>query len=323
MARARGTRLSSRPRVRNQHHISLGEGSNAKATHARVRTCRDARHFGGTGKRRHGQLRAGLRAPVRRTGRVLRRGGELPVSMLGLSLDTDSPAHRGALHRPGCRGVAGLRACVLPAGRRSELRPDDSGRPRNWTPKQTDALQLVHLYAERGSPKYERAALRWLHTISVRAESSGRSCATSSVVRASGARERFGASSTAASSCDASVSSADSVSSSVQLSSPTRSRGGSTPYLTYLKKRAPTWRRASPKSSGEETFSGAEPWVFGICPTFAQGRRRISVVVSSKASSHISKRAFPYRSLCVVPDADFAIRIAQKYMTGPSAHNRS
>jgi hypothetical protein len=23
-------------------------------------------------------------------------------------------------------------------------------------------LQLVHLYAERGSPKYERAALRWL-----------------------------------------------------------------------------------------------------------------------------------------------------------------
>ena len=25
-----------------------------------------------------------------------------------------------------------------------------------------DALQLVHLYAERGSPKAERAALRWL-----------------------------------------------------------------------------------------------------------------------------------------------------------------
>ena len=25
-----------------------------------------------------------------------------------------------------------------------------------------DALQLVRLYAERGSPKYERAALRWL-----------------------------------------------------------------------------------------------------------------------------------------------------------------
>lgn len=25
-----------------------------------------------------------------------------------------------------------------------------------------DALQLVHLYAERGSPKYETAAMRWL-----------------------------------------------------------------------------------------------------------------------------------------------------------------
>ena len=25
-----------------------------------------------------------------------------------------------------------------------------------------DALQLVHLYAEQESPKYERAALRWL-----------------------------------------------------------------------------------------------------------------------------------------------------------------
>lgn len=25
-----------------------------------------------------------------------------------------------------------------------------------------DALQLVHLYADRGSPKFERAAIRWL-----------------------------------------------------------------------------------------------------------------------------------------------------------------
>jgi hypothetical protein len=25
-----------------------------------------------------------------------------------------------------------------------------------------DALQLVHLYAERGSPRYEKAAMRWL-----------------------------------------------------------------------------------------------------------------------------------------------------------------
>jgi len=30
-----------------------------------------------------------------------------------------------------------------------------------------DALQLVHLYAERGSPKYERAAMRWLERIGV------------------------------------------------------------------------------------------------------------------------------------------------------------
>jgi hypothetical protein len=25
-----------------------------------------------------------------------------------------------------------------------------------------DALQLVHLYAERGSPKYEKTSLRWI-----------------------------------------------------------------------------------------------------------------------------------------------------------------
>ena len=25
-----------------------------------------------------------------------------------------------------------------------------------------EALELVHLYAERGSPKYEKAAMRWL-----------------------------------------------------------------------------------------------------------------------------------------------------------------
>lgn len=25
-----------------------------------------------------------------------------------------------------------------------------------------DALQLVHVYADRGSPKYERPAMRWL-----------------------------------------------------------------------------------------------------------------------------------------------------------------
>ncbi len=34
-----------------------------------------------------------------------------------------------------------------------------------------DALQLVHLYAERGSPKYERAALRWLERYLMEGES--------------------------------------------------------------------------------------------------------------------------------------------------------
>ena len=29
-------------------------------------------------------------------------------------------------------------------------------------PPLEDAPQLVHVYAERGSPKYEKAALRWL-----------------------------------------------------------------------------------------------------------------------------------------------------------------
>lgn len=33
-----------------------------------------------------------------------------------------------------------------------------------------DSLQLVHLYAERDSPKYERAALRWLERYLVESE---------------------------------------------------------------------------------------------------------------------------------------------------------
>jgi hypothetical protein len=33
-----------------------------------------------------------------------------------------------------------------------------------------DLLQLVHLYAERGSPKYEKAALRWLERYIVEGE---------------------------------------------------------------------------------------------------------------------------------------------------------
>ncbi len=36
-----------------------------------------------------------------------------------------------------------------------------------------DALQLVHLYAERGSPKFEKAALRWLERRLARARSMG------------------------------------------------------------------------------------------------------------------------------------------------------
>ena len=38
---------------------------------------------------------------------------------------------------------------------------EDAARERPDLPLQ-DALQLVHLYAERGSPKYEKAAMRWL-----------------------------------------------------------------------------------------------------------------------------------------------------------------
>lgn len=38
---------------------------------------------------------------------------------------------------------------------------EDAARELPNLPLQ-DALQLVYLYAERGSPKYEKAALRWL-----------------------------------------------------------------------------------------------------------------------------------------------------------------
>ena len=38
---------------------------------------------------------------------------------------------------------------------------EDAARELPNLPLQ-DALELVHLYAERGSPKYERAAVRWL-----------------------------------------------------------------------------------------------------------------------------------------------------------------
>ena len=37
---------------------------------------------------------------------------------------------------------------------------EDAGRELPNLPLE-GALQLVHLYAERGSPKYEKAAMRW------------------------------------------------------------------------------------------------------------------------------------------------------------------
>jgi hypothetical protein len=45
--------------------------------------------------------------------------------------------------------------------RRALWLAEDAARELPTLPLE-DALQLVHLYADRGSPKYERAALRWL-----------------------------------------------------------------------------------------------------------------------------------------------------------------
>jgi hypothetical protein len=45
--------------------------------------------------------------------------------------------------------------------RRALWMAEDAARELSNLPLE-DALQLVHLYAERGSPKYEKAALRWL-----------------------------------------------------------------------------------------------------------------------------------------------------------------
>jgi hypothetical protein len=45
--------------------------------------------------------------------------------------------------------------------RRALWLAEDAARELGALPLE-EALQLVHLYAERGSPKYERAALRWL-----------------------------------------------------------------------------------------------------------------------------------------------------------------
>ena len=45
--------------------------------------------------------------------------------------------------------------------RRALWMAEDAAREMPNLPLE-DALQLVHLYAERGSPKYEKAAMRWL-----------------------------------------------------------------------------------------------------------------------------------------------------------------
>lgn len=45
--------------------------------------------------------------------------------------------------------------------RRALWMAEDAARELPELPLE-DALQLVHLYAERGSPKYEKAAMRWL-----------------------------------------------------------------------------------------------------------------------------------------------------------------
>ena len=45
--------------------------------------------------------------------------------------------------------------------RRALWMAEDAAREMPELPLE-DALQLVHLYAERGSPKFERAAMRWL-----------------------------------------------------------------------------------------------------------------------------------------------------------------
>lgn len=45
--------------------------------------------------------------------------------------------------------------------RRALWAAEDAARELRNLPLE-DALRLVHLYAERGSPKYERAAMRWL-----------------------------------------------------------------------------------------------------------------------------------------------------------------
>ena len=52
-----------------------------------------------------------------------------------------------------------------------------------------DLLQLVHLYAERGSPKYERAARRWLERYWPKARQSSSTLRNSPATSRSASRE--------------------------------------------------------------------------------------------------------------------------------------
>ena len=54
------------------------------------------------------------------------------------------------------------RARPFPPSHRAPSALDGRGRRSLPDLPLEDALQLVHLYAERGSPKFEKAALRWL-----------------------------------------------------------------------------------------------------------------------------------------------------------------
>ena len=61
--------------------------------------------------------------------------------------------------------TARTNACLTPPSSGSERGTRVGRRPPGVVQRVHDAgdlLQLVHLYAERGSPKYEKAVLRWL-----------------------------------------------------------------------------------------------------------------------------------------------------------------
>jgi hypothetical protein len=68
--------------------------------------------------------------------------------------------------RTSVRDRGSSRSCPLPPSdraieRRALWLAEDAARGLPNLPLE-DALQLVRLYGERGSPKYEKAAMRWL-----------------------------------------------------------------------------------------------------------------------------------------------------------------